>query len=98
MSAGARRTWVCIPCRETARRLIGCPATCPRCSQLMREMYWRWRAPKKSNDKAWAFLALAAPGAPYTAYLWDRAVVQDRSWPYRMVKGRRVAKGARDPK
>lgn len=45
-----KRTHLCAPCRVVDKYLY----TCPRCGGSMLDMGTRWRAPKKSNKRAWA--------------------------------------------
>lgn len=48
---GARATYICVPCRHTAKLRFG--GNCPRCGNELRNMGTRWRPPRRRNDAAW---------------------------------------------
>lgn len=62
-------TLVCVKCRHVARGRAG---TCPICRQTMQHMYYTWRAPKKTNDKAWKLIENGQ-------WLWDRHAVDTKA-------------------
>lgn len=56
MSAVSNVTWVCVPCRSTARARGG-RHVCPGCGADMVARPYRWRAPRRDNLRAWARIA-----------------------------------------
>jgi hypothetical protein len=50
-------TFVCVPCRVTVRRSEFGSAICAHCHVPMRNVGDKWRAPKKTDKKAWEALA-----------------------------------------
>lgn len=53
----SKRTYICIDCRISKRAeadggLIN-NLKCPHCNKKLWELEWRWRIPKKTDDKAW---------------------------------------------
>lgn len=57
----SKRTTICVPCRNVQRD----GQTCALCREPLTSMGWRWRAPKKDDDRAWALIAAGV-------LLWDR--------------------------
>jgi hypothetical protein len=55
------RTYICVPCRWSRRGLaaggLNTDYRCPSCHKALWELEWRWRIPRKSNDKGWKELA-----------------------------------------
>lgn len=52
---GGRRTFLCVPCRRTAKLTGG--GTCPSCGRALLNMGTRWRPPRRSDRAAWRLLA-----------------------------------------
>ena len=53
----SNRTYICIPCR-TSRRAeaafgLNANLRCSQCGGRLWELEWRWRIPRKQNDKGW---------------------------------------------
>ena len=59
-------TYICIPCRFVTKSVWG--ANCPKCREPMKNMGTHWRAPKKSNERAWRLIEQGK-------YLWDEKAV-----------------------
>lgn len=55
--------YVCVPCRYVAKQT----SVCPHCRGEMIHMSYRWRAPRRTNRRAWALIASGV-------WLWDRRV------------------------
>lgn len=55
------RTYICIPCRWARRADAAYGRNtsfrCPTCGASLWELEWRWRIPRKTNDKGWKELA-----------------------------------------
>ena len=53
----SNRTYLCIKCRTSkraeARYGLNSNFRCSNCQQDLWELEWRWRIPKKTDDKAW---------------------------------------------
>ncbi|MEQ1933343.1 MAG: hypothetical protein ABL962_05620 [Fimbriimonadaceae bacterium] len=51
------RTYICLPCRWSRRAEaaygLNTNLRCPTCSGPLWELEWRWRIPRKTNDKGW---------------------------------------------
>jgi len=51
------RTYVCLRCRWSRRAEaaygLNTNLRCPTCSGSLWELEWRWRIPRKTNDKGW---------------------------------------------
>lgn len=62
-------TYVCIPCRNVK----GGNATCQFCRQPMHAMYYKWRAPKKKDDKAWKIIEAGD-------WYWDKKAIDQEAW------------------
>jgi hypothetical protein len=56
----SNRTYICIKCRTTKRAEahygFNHGFKCPICHKNLWELEWRWRIPKKTDDKGWAEL------------------------------------------
>ena len=55
------RTYICLTCRWSRRAEaaygLNTSLRCPTCSGSLWELEWRWRIPRKTNDKGWKELA-----------------------------------------
>ena len=55
------RTYICLSCRWSRRSEaaygLNTSLRCPTCSGSLWELEWRWRIPRKTNDKGWKELA-----------------------------------------
>ena len=55
------RTYICLPCRWSRRAEaaygFNTSLRCPACGGSLWELEWRWRIPRKTNDKGWQELA-----------------------------------------
>ena len=55
------RTYICLPCRWSRRAEaaygLSTSLRCPTCGDSLWELGWRWRIPRKTNDKGWQALA-----------------------------------------
>jgi hypothetical protein len=55
--AMSSRTYICVPCRWSRRAAaaygLNTNLRCPNCAGPLWELSWRWRIPRKSDDKAW---------------------------------------------
>jgi len=51
------RTYICIACRWSRRAEaaygLNTSLRCPTCNGALWELEWRWRIPRKTNDKGW---------------------------------------------
>ena len=56
----SNRTYICIPCRASRRAEAAYGLTtdlrCSQCGGRLWELEWRWRIPRKQDDKGWADL------------------------------------------
>jgi hypothetical protein len=60
------RTYICIPCR-TSRRAeaaygLNTDLRCSQCGGRLWELEWRWRIPRKQDDKGWRELEAKVAG------------------------------------
>lgn len=58
----SKRTYICVACRTSSRREARYginfeSVRCPECQSEMWSLCWRWRIPRKSNDRGWRELA-----------------------------------------
>ena len=55
------RAYICLPCRWSRRAEaaygLNTNLRCPTCGGSLWELEWRWRIPRKTNDKGWQELA-----------------------------------------
>ena len=53
----SNRTYICIKCRVAKRAPaeygLNTDYRCSQCQQELWELEWRWRIPKKTDDKGW---------------------------------------------
>ncbi|MHA3774876.1 hypothetical protein ACXR0O_25430 [Verrucomicrobiota bacterium sgz303538] len=51
------RTYICMPCRWSRRAEaaygLNTSLRCPTCGGSLWELEWRWRIPRKNDDKGW---------------------------------------------
>src|SRR5215467_3368267 len=78
---------VCVPCRKVYRQYMD---RCPQCKGFMAHPGYRWRAPKRINNKAWKLIEKGF-------WLWDtKIVVGDYSYwrknRYNRTPGLRIGK------
>ena len=71
MGWGYHAKYVCIPCRDVRPFSV---ESCIYCKGPVITQSWRWRAPRKTNDKAWKRIEAGD-------WLWEKpkAKASDRS-------------------
>ncbi len=56
----SNRTYICIPCRYSKRAEanfgLNNEMRCPQCRGKLWELEWKWRIPRKDDDKEWKAL------------------------------------------
>lgn len=74
--------YLCVPCHQVAKasKWDALPPHCPRCKAQMKDMGYRWRAPRKGNKKAWARIQAGD-------FRWDKKVVQYSHHRWDIIKG-----------
>ncbi len=57
----SNRTYICTDCRYSKRADasygLNHDLRCPECQQPLHELEWRWRIPKKNDEKGWKELS-----------------------------------------
>jgi hypothetical protein len=59
--------FICIPCRQVFRQTD----KCPNCGGAMALRHHKWRAPRKTNRKAWKLIEQGD-------WLWDKRAVAEK--------------------
>ena len=76
------RTYVCVNCRWARRAVaaygLNTKYRCPKCQGSLFELEWRWRIPRKSNDKAWKALGAKVDSDSEIGLIRRRAIGADR--------------------
>ena len=63
-------TYLCVSCRWVHKAY----GLCPKCGESMRDMGYRWRAPKRTNLKAWRLIEAGD-------FMWDKkAIAPVKEW------------------
>jgi hypothetical protein len=70
-----KHTYVCVRDRRVSRAGWGGTGSwmCPVCRQPMQHLGYRWRAPKRDDNAAWARIEAGE-------WLWDRRAIRRRTF------------------